>query len=44
VILWLKGARKRSAVIGGNGLGKEANHLNYPISLLFDRETNLIDG
>jgi hypothetical protein len=38
---WLKGAREGSIIVGGNGLGREANQLNYPISLSFDQENNL---
>ncbi len=41
MIRWLKGARECGVVVIGDGLGEEANQLNYPISLLFDRENHL---
>jgi hypothetical protein len=38
---WMKGARRGSIVVGGNGRGKQANQFCYPSDLLFDRHNNL---
>ncbi len=41
VMRWCKGAKEGTIVVGGNGVGKQSNQLNYPEGLSFDREGNL---
>ncbi|CAF1524243.1 unnamed protein product [Didymodactylos carnosus] len=38
---WPKGATYGTIIIGGNGAGREANQLSWPIGMSFDRYNNL---
>jgi tripartite motif-containing protein 2/3/tripartite motif-containing protein 71 len=41
VMCWCKEAKEGTIIVGGNGKGKQANQLNGPIDLSFDRQGNL---
>jgi hypothetical protein len=38
---WPKRAKQGNIVVGGNGQGEQANQLNGPTDLSFDRQGNL---
>jgi hypothetical protein len=38
---WLKGETEGSVVVGGNRQGAQANQLNAPVGLSFDRQNNV---
>ena len=41
IMRWYEGLKEREIVVGANRKGREANHLNSPISVLFDNMGNL---
>ncbi|CAF1250309.1 unnamed protein product [Adineta steineri] len=41
VMRWMKGGTQASVVVGGRGSGSQANQLNAPFGLSFDRQGNL---
>ena len=41
VMRWCNGATQGNVIVGGNGEGEQANQLNSPTGLSFDRHGNL---
>ncbi|CAF0918853.1 unnamed protein product [Adineta steineri] len=41
IMRWCEGDKEGELVVGGNGLGKQLNQLNFPTGLSFDNEGNL---